>query len=283
MTDYNGLVYDLSDESYHSQQGLSSTGARRLLPEFDGSPARFRYEQLHPRETQAFDYGRAAHAKVLGVGAPIVIYPDEHLTPSGNPSTKAATLAWEAEQRAEGLTPVSQQDAAGIDALAEAVLANPSARAFLELPGAREVSVFSDVDGVATRCRFDALTEETPQGVFGIDLKTSRKAVNKERFARDVIDLGYHVQQEFYRDTYRAATGAEITFVFIAVEKAAPHLVAVHQLNHAYQLMGRTLAREARRIYAESTRTNQWPGYPDDVQLVVPPVWAEMQHEERYG
>lgn len=283
MTEYEGVVLDLSDEEYHSQAALSSTGARRLLPEFDGSPARFRYEQTHPRETQAFDYGRAAHAKVLGIGAPIILYPDEHLTPSGNPSTKAATLVWEAEQRSEGLTPITQHDANGIDALAEAVLANASARAFLELPGAREVSVFSNVDGVPTRCRFDALTDETPQGIFGIDLKTSRKAVSKERFARDVIDLGYHVQQEFYRDTYRAATNTEITFVFIAVEKAAPHLVAVHQLNHAYQLMGRTLAREARRIYAESTRTDSWPGYPDDVQLVVPPVWAEMQHEERYG
>lgn len=285
MTDveYSGLVLDLPDDKYHLSGGLSSTGARRLLPEFDGSPARFRYEQTHPRESQAFDYGRAAHAKVLGIGAPIVLYPDEHLTPSGNPSSKAATLVWESEQRAEGLTPVSQQDADAIDALAEAVLANPSARAFLELPGAREVSVFSEVDGVPTRCRFDALTDETPQGIFGIDLKTSRKAVSKERFSRDVLDLGYHVQQEFYRDTYRSATDTEITFVFIAVEKAAPHLVSVHQLNHAYQAMGRDRAREARRIYAECTATNLWPGWPEDVQLVVPPVWAEIQHEERYG
>lgn len=277
------IELDLPDEKYHARPELSSTGARRLLTQFDGSPARFQYERNHVRDTPAFDFGKAAHAKVLGVGAPIVVYPDEHLTPSGNVSTKAATVEWEGEQRLAGLTPITAGDMGAIDAMAEAVLANKSARALLELPGAREVSVFADVEGVPTRCRFDALTDETPQGIFGIDLKTSRKPVNKARFTREVIEYGYHVQQEFYRDTYRASEGTEITFTFIAVEKAAPHLVAVHHLDGAYQRMGRDLAREARRIYAECTENDAWPGHPDDIQLVVPPVWAEMQHEEVYG
>jgi hypothetical protein len=149
-----------------------------------------------------------------------------------------------------------------------------------ELPGHREVSVFSEVDGVKVRARFDALTDETPNGVFALDLKTSSKPVDEESFAREVVTYGYHVQQEFYKDTYREH--GEVEFVFVAVETAAPHLVAVHRLDPVFEQMGRTLAKVARATYAECVSTNLWPGYPDDVQTISPPVWAAMAHEEKY-
>jgi hypothetical protein len=184
--------------------------------------------------------------------------------------------------RAEGNVPMKAADVRQIERMTEAVLAHPTARALLELPGHREVSVFGEVDGVPMRARFDVLTDDTPQGRFGVDLKTSTNPVNAESFTREVMNYGYHVQQEHYRDTARADVG-DLTFTFIAVEKEPPYLVAVHQLDVLYMDMGRTLAKVARRLYAECVANNDWPGYPSDVQTVEPPVWAAMAFEERHG
>jgi len=170
------IHYDMSDTEYHARPELSSSGARLLLPEYKGSPKKFVYAQTHRKTSRAFDLGHAVHTKVLGVGAGIVTYPDEHLTPSGNPSTKAATVEWEEEQRAAGLTIVSPGDLQKVDAMAEAVLAHPSARPLFEVCEFREVSVFADVDGVPCRARFDALSGETRNGVYAVDLKTTDDA-----------------------------------------------------------------------------------------------------------
>src|SRR5690606_37760265 len=86
-----GLIHNMPDATYHSDPvpagSLSSTGARLLLD----SPARYHHELNNRQGRRAFDVGHVIHTKILGTGAPIVTYPDEHLTPSGNPSTKAAT------------------------------------------------------------------------------------------------------------------------------------------------------------------------------------------------
>lgn len=277
------IIHGMSDHEYHNlRPELSSTGARLLLPEFDGSPAGFQFSRTHKKTSKAYDLGHAVHAAVLGVGAEAVAYPEELLASNGAASTKAAK-DWASQVRADGMVPMKQEELAPILAMKESVLANPTSRALFELPGGREVSVFAEVEGVPSRARFDVLTDETSSGIFGIDLKTAARPVHKEAFTREVLDYGYFVQQEWYRDTFRASEGAEINFVFVAVEKAAPHLVAVHQLDAIYQQMGKRLAQEARRIYAECTESGVWPGYPADVQLVAPPTWAAMQHEEKYG
>lgn len=274
-----GIYHGLSDESYHSRPELSSTGARLLLPEFGGSPAKFKYRQGREFTSAAFDTGKAVHAQVLGVGAVGVAYPDDVLASNGAASTKAAK-EWADQVRADGNIPMKRSELRPIYGMSESVLAHPTARALFELPGHREVSVFSEVDGVPCRARFDALTDETPQGVFGIDLKTSSKTVDADTFTRTVVDFGYQVQQEFYRDVHRPF--GEIEFVFVCVETTAPYLVAVHRLDITYEDMGRTQAREARKTYKACEQAGRWPGYSEDVQTLSPPVWAAMAFDERH-
>lgn len=273
----NGLVFDLPDERYHSRPELSSTGARLLLPEFGGSPAKFKYRQGRDYTSAAFDVGKAVHAQVLGVGAQAVAYPDDVLDSRGAASTKAAK-EWAEGVRAEGMVPMKAAELRPVYGMAEAVLKHPTSRALFELPGHREVSVFSEIDGVPVRARFDALTDATPQGVFGIDLKTTGDSASADAFTKTVVKFGYHLQQEWYRETL----GADIRFAFVVVETAAPYLVAVHELGPVYQDMGRTLSRVARSLYADCVATNTWPGHPEEVQVLEPPVWAAMAHEERY-
>lgn len=282
MSDYQGIVHDLDESEYHAHPALSSTGVRMLLPEYKGSPKKYQWFQSRPRTSRTFDVGHAVHAKVLGVGAGIVTYPDEHLTPSGNVSTKAATVEWEAEQRAAGFTLLSPSDALTVDAMAEAVLAHPTARPFLEVATMREVSVFADVDGVPCRARFDALSEPTRNGVYAVDLKTTVDAT-KAGFESSVKRYGYDVQVAHYDDTLRAATGHGVDrFLLIAVEKSGPFEVAVFELPELWRQMGRTKAAEARRVFAECVESGEWPGYSTDVQFLDPPAWAVIEYEMTY-
>jgi len=269
------IVLDLPEAEYHAHPALSSTGARLLLD----SPARFHYAQSHPQpHKDAFDLGTAVHTKALGVGANVITYPEEHLTPSGAVSTKAATVAWAEEQRAAGKVLISPDRASLVDGMAEAVLAHPTARALFEQDGNAEASVFAtDPDtGVELRARFDY------RAAINVDLKTTSKEASPDGFIKSVMNFGYDVQEAHYGDVDEIVTGERRPFVFVVVETDAPHLVGVHQLDVVFRDMGQTKARRARELFASCTASGEWPGYPSHVQLLSPPVWAVYQHEEKY-
>lgn len=273
------VVHGMPDAEYHADPveggSLSSTGARRILD----SPARFRWELEHRVEKAAFDVGHALHAKVLGVGSPVIPYPDEHLTPSGNASTKAATVAWVDEQRAAGLVPVTPAQLGDVDAMAEAVLAHPLARSLVEAAGHSEVSVFAtDPDtGVRVRARLDRLPDDGP----AVDLKTTSGSASPVGFGRDAAKHGYPVQDVWYVDALKWATGDEREFRFVVVEKARPHLVAVHGFPEVVRLGARDLAARARATYAECVATGVWPAYGDDlIETQIPAYWWTQVDED---
>lgn len=264
------VIHGMSDERYHRDPvpggSLSSSGARRILD----SPARFKWEQEHRVGRRAFDVGHVLHARVLGVGAPMVSYPEEHLTPSGNPSTKAKTVAWENEQRAAGLVIISPADMARVDAMVEAVLAHQGARRILESATGREVSAFSTdpETGVTCRARFDCLGDDV-----AADLKTTAGSASKAGFGRDAAKHGYPIQEAHYLDTLEWATGERPPFRLIVVEKAAPHFVAVHAFDDITRIVAADLAAQARRTYAECVATDTWPAWGDDVITTEMPAW----------
>lgn len=277
----NGLIYDMEDATYHSRPELSSTGARLLLPEFGGSPAKFKYRQGRDYTSAAFDVGKAVHAQVLGVGAQAIAYPEDVLDSRGAASTKAAK-EWAEDRRAEGMVPMKAADLRPIYGMAEAVLKHPTAAPLFEVCEYREVSAFTTVDDVPSRARFDALSGETRRGVLAIDLKTGDDAT-KAGFERSVAKWGYDVQVAFYNDVYQASQGRPIDEVyFVAVEKFAPYEVAVFRLPEIWEQMGQRKAQEARRIYRECTESGQWPGYDTTIQFLDPPTWVVFEHEARY-
>jgi exodeoxyribonuclease VIII len=266
MTTYT----DMPESAYHSRKELSSTGARRLLD----SPARFRYWEDHPQPHRAvFDLGSAAHTKILGVGANTVEYPPEHLTVTGNVSTKKETVEWEKEQRAAGLIPITEHDARKVDAMAEAVLADRDARGVLETISGREVSIVTEVEGVPVRARFDIYG-----GTRAGDLKTTRDA-SPRGFNRSVGSFGYHVQQAHYDDAHRAETGQALeSFKFLVVESAPPHLVGVYELDFMWTDLAAGQAQKARKLWRECTDSGVWPGY--GAATLTAPTWAVFDADE---
>lgn len=270
----SAIVAGMPERAYHQHPALSSTGARLLLD----SPARFKYRMDHPLHSDAFDLGTAVHSKVLGVGAPVTVlaYNDYR--------TKAAQIARD-EARANGQVPILAAVGRVVEAMAESVLAHPTARALFEEGGIPEASVFgTDPDtGVDMRARFDFLPTTPIDSPTAVDLKTTAGSASSEGFAKSAAAYRYDIQEAHYLETLRFATGDDgVQMAFVVVEKEAPHFVAVHQLDDQFALIGQDDAKRAREIYAQCLQTNDWPGYGDDIIQTSPPAWLVYRHQDQY-
>lgn len=266
---------NMREAEYHSHPSLSSTQARLLLD----SPAKYKYALTHPQEHKdAYDLGTAVHTRVLGVGAEAVVleFPDMR--------TKAAREARD-QARAAGQIVLSAADMAKVDGMAEAVLAHPVARALFEQEGHSETSVFATdpTTGVDMRARFDFLPDFVQSDPVAVDLKTTGKKASKAGFERSVLEWEYETQERFYFHTLKHAIGWEIPFRFVVVETAAPYLVGIHELDVVWKEMGDDKVKRALDLYAEYSDSGEWPGYPLEVQLSSPPVFAIYRHEEEYA
>ena len=273
------VLWDLDENEYHASPALSASGAKRLLD----APALYRHDRDNGQEARReFDIGHAAHKGVLGVGGEVVIVQKTTRDKSrvdADDYTTVSAREHRDEIRAEGKVPLLAKEKATVDAMVAAVRAHPVAGPLFADPDGRpEVSIFWDdwVRGVARRVRVDWLTEGTV-----VDLKTCQKA-SPGAFARSVADFGYDVQRVFYDDGIRAAgLGDDTDFLFVAVEKTAPHLVAVHRLKPRWEAIGRAKVDQALDLFAHCTATGEWPGYGPFVHELEPPVWLARQYEER--
>lgn len=267
------LVEYLSDRDYHSDPALSSSGARKLLA--PSCPALYRYERENPPAKTTFDFGRAAHAAVLGVGGPICIVDAEDWR------TKAAREARD-EAHAAGQTPLLTADYEKVKAMAAALREHPRAAALLDPESGRaEVSAFwhDERFGIDRRARFDWLPDAVTDGVMVMPDYKSTASAEPRKFARSIFDYGYDVQAVFYADAVRAAGLAEVVrFVFIAQEKTAPYLTAVYELDDIALAVGRARVDEACATFAECTVSGRWPGYPEEIEYVTAPTWLADQY-----
>lgn len=271
-----GVYHGIPDAVYLADPvpggSLSSTGARAILP--PGCPALYRWQALNGRpDTAAFDLGKAAHAEVLGAGAPIVVvYADDW-------RTKAAKEAAE-QARAEGATPLLAKDHAVVQAMAAALRAHPLAAALLGAErGQPEVSLFWRDARADVMCR--ARLDWLPNPLYGRmvipDYKTAPTA-DPGAFARSTGTYGYHQQAAFYLNgAAELGLAEDFAFLFIVQAKTPPYLVSVCELDATALRIGRARNREAIDLYAHCKTTDTWPGYDEDVTLVALPAWAERE------
>jgi len=270
-----GLHLGIPELEYHALPGLSSTGIKNMLK----SPAHYDWARTHRRERVAFDVGHAAHAKILGVGLGVVEYPAEHLTPSGNVSEKAATKNWAKEQRDQGLVPVTPDQVAAVDAMAEKVARHPIAGKLIGSGiGTPEVSLFWDdpVTGVRCKGRIDYL-HGAP---VAVDLKTGRSA-DPRRFGPTAADYGYAEQAVHYLNGLTATRGdTDARFFQVLVETDPPHHVAVVELDETFRFLAEQRVRRAIDLYAECVQSGEWPSYPAVIHPVAPPAWYEPDNDQ---
>lgn len=272
------LIDGMSDAEYHGDPvaggSLSSTGAKALLR----SPAHYKWQQGNDVTKSTFDLGHAVHSMVLGVGSKIVEIPDELLASNHAASTKEAK-SFIAEARLAGMVPLKSDAVSECKALSESVLAHPLARTLLERPGKAEQSLFAQdpMTKVWLRARLDYLTDTSDEKTIIVDLKTAASADPRD-FGRSAAEFGYDIQSEWYQVVLRLVRRDENTeFRFIVVEKSAPYLVSVIELDAEYAAIGQVRMRRAIDLFKECSDKNEWPGYDPISHIVGPPTWLAYQ------
>lgn len=272
-------VYDLPEAVYHSDPvpggSLSSSGARRILP--PSCPAIFRYEQLHGRpEKRQFDFGHAAHAEVLGCGAPLVVVDaDDWRTNAAKAQRDAAYAA--------GHVPILRHEHEQVLGMADALRQHPVASALFNPEDGRPEQSLFWIDprfDVFRRARLDWLPDAADGRMILADYKSTVSA-DPAAVAKSIGNYGYHQQAAWYIDLVKAlGLAEEVAFVFVMQEKTAPYLVTVAEPDHTALRIGRHLNDRALEVYAECTATDTWPGYTDEVELVSLPPWVINQFPE---
>lgn len=273
---------ELSLEQYHADVvpggSLSSSGARALLN--PGCPAQFKYDRDHPKPSKAeFEIGTAVHTEVLGSG------PANVVTEYDSWRTKAAQTDRD-RIRAGGGIPLLAHEGEQVAAMAQAIRQHPIAGPLLTPgTGTPEQSLYwTDPDtGVMCRCRPDWL-KELPDLTVAVDLKTTKDA-SPDAASKTIGDYGYHQQAAFYLDGIQAALQKPARFVFVFIDKRAPHLITVRELSEADTAIGRAKNRRALRIYADCTKTGIWPdwtGPVDEIPTISLPTWQATREAEEF-
>ena len=264
---YTPGIYDgVSNAAYHADRALGSTSLKTLATK---TPAHYKHDLEHPKSSDAFDLGTVVHSLILeGDESGVEVWDFPAWT------TKVAKESRE-ESRVAGKIPLLTKDWEQVKAMRDAVMAHPGAR-FLFSNHLAEQSVFWEEDGLMLKCRPDAWKPGTL-----IDLKTARDA-NPNTFGKTAHEYGYHQSAAHYIDGVKAATGEDLPFHFVLVEKTEPYLVSVVELDVEAVNLGRQLNDRAKRIYRECVESGNWPGYPSG-ELVSLPMWAIYQAEELLG
>lgn len=287
MTSLPNGIHRISPDRYHAdpheRPSMSSTLGRTLLNQ---SPrhAWTDHPRLNPdwepsEGSKVFDFGRAAHTKILGVGDEYHAYPEEMLASNGAASTKAAKQFAE-DVRAAGGVPLKQDDVDKIEAMALEMERALKANKITLDPAHSEVVALAEIDGCPVRAMLDNAPFDGP--IY--DFKTTESA-SSDAFMRSVMNYGYDFQAGHYVETWKAATGEERRFRFIAQEKKAPFEVCVVELSGEVIEMAKRKTRRAREIWRNCLAADHWPGYPPGVNVIDLPAfyherWLERESRE---
>ena len=264
------IRHDMPERDYHAHPALNAS----TLKAVHKYPLKKVRHDLDNRAgyNPAFTLGSAAHRLILegnGDGIVLIDKPDYR--------TKEARVSRDAAL-ANGGIPLLPHEYDQVVAMCDAVK-NDDTAGPLFTGHAPEVSVFADLYGQPCKARLDAWYEDDGTGrPLIVDLKTTQDA-DPETFARTALTYGYHQQMSHYRDLMHVETGKFPRFLFVLVEKTAPYLVSVVELDELFYDLGRQKNVEAAAQWKHAVDTNEWPGY-QGVHRVLAPVYALDELEE---
>jgi exodeoxyribonuclease VIII len=263
----------MENADYHA---LTSVVSKSHLDLVARSPLHYwaRYvdpKRVEPEPTAAMLLGTAVHTLVLEADQFAVRYV---AAPEGidrrYKAGKELFAEWEAQ--AAGRTVLTKADADLIQAMGRAVHGHPAAAYLLGLPGKAETTHMwtDEATGLECKCRPDWLLDD---GSLIVDLKTTEDA-SPAGFGKSIAAYRYHVQAAHYLTGIERATGRRPEqFIFICVEKKAPHAVAVYAADAEMVAAGQVTAERDMLLLAECRDADYWPAYSDQIETISLPAW----------
>ena len=271
---HNGLLFNQSAEEYHAMPGAS---ASRLNTMFKKSPAHMKHMIESPEEpTSAMIIGTATHSAIL---EPDLFQKEWGRLPEGDGRSKAIKDAKAALSRQFGHDHILKAEVYdNIIGMRESVLGNEVAADLLGEANTEVSSYWTDEQsGVKCKARIDALPyQDSDWGYCLVDVKTTTDASERE-FQRSVLNFGYHRQAAHYLASTSDKVFDRNRFIFICVEKAPPHCMAIYELDPDALELARSELDHILGVWSECEGIDDWPSYPEGIQELALPGWAYTQ------
>lgn len=269
-------IYDWPADAYHADPvpggSARSTTLRTILKA--GGPALVEWERLHPRHSDAFDFGGAAHRYVLGKGDDVVEVPCDSWR------TNAAKDA-RRDARRRGARPLLTAEILKAHALADQVLAHEVAGPLFRSSIPERTAVWDDDEtGETCRVMVDAFPNlDLPGRPVAGDLKTTG-SVEMRKLIRTILDYGYDQQGAWVLDGLASLGVVDAEFWLVFVTKDPPHLVRTVRLPDELLERGRRRNRRALTRWAFCRDTGTWPALPPVIDDPDVPSWVAYEQEE---
>ena len=256
------LREDISNTEYHGSDELSRSIAWSLITT---CPQRVKYDMTHPKESSpALVIGSAFHAATLEPGKfddEFAVKPSE--IKKQGPRTKHYKKEFETMQKNEpNKSWLAPSDYDLVMDMAASALDHPILRTHMaEQSSIIEGTGFTEMEGAKINVRPDLYN---PGAGVVIDLKSTQDASEKG-FAKSVRQFGYTFQACWYMHALRLLGEKPKQFVFLAVEKSAPHLTAAYTLSATDIDKQMANMERACKLWATCESSGVWPSYTDDV------------------
>lgn len=299
--------YNMSMDWYHSQcaagPSVSSSGLRKIFHE---SPADFwafsdlNDDRFEKEESDAFVFGRAAHALLLGdedFAAKFAVVPasappqpmasQRRAREEGRISKSAEErfAFWDAFEREHGGKAfLSETDLEHILHIRDALEAHPIVPLLLEGQAEQSLIWQDEKTGLWLKSRLDVLSSTGDLA----DLKSTSQS-DPRLIQRDVNKYGLDMQLglatmalENVLDipfTPESYTGRSAILLFVT--KKPPYHVAPMEVSFDALHWGRLKCRKAIDTMAECIRTGEWPGPFENIMTYNTPDWELTELAEK--
>lgn len=258
----------MNESEYHAHHALGSSDIKQLLT----NPHGFRQEKP---SNKALELGSLVHKLILEpdefASSYYVLENIDRRTKEGKERYIKALAEAEAENKEIIDLATYSQGKEIADAF------NNTSVAKLLSEGVAENCAFSELDGVAVKCRPDYYRSD--KNII-IDLKTTSilGGASPLGFQKAIANFRYYIQASLYMQIL----GAD-EFYFIAIETQAPFMVGVYKLDIAALELGETQIKKALKRYKN---LNKYKAnvYLDDNYKVVKelrlPNWCYYENDD---
>lgn len=294
-TQYNPGIYSISNEEYHSSNGISRSG----IVEFKHCPKKFWNKYLNPyyikhEPTKSLTFGNAFHTAILEpnefdqryitkpedkiiVGKPLRLkdvgrdaFEADKIRIADTQALKSKTDE-EFELKAQGKTILSRDESHMINRMQYTLLLDSDSRQLIE--GAQyEKSIYwiDEQTQILCKVRPDIMHDN-----FIVDLKTTENA-SYYAFQRSLYNYNYHLQMAMIQEAILHTSGKLLTdFIVLCIEKEEPYCHATYIFEDAVIERGRDEFRKYLRLMKQCFDENSWPSYP--TQVIDLPTYAKYE------
>ena len=281
-----GIWANVPEAEYHADPCLTasaSSGALRTLLWQSPDHAWAKHPRLNPcfassESSEAKDAGTVLHAMILETPPPFRVlgFPDFRTVAAKEARDRA---------RAEKLIPLLlhqaealRDEAAGIRARLQRMpeVWKPM-RDAIDSEMSETTLVWRE-RGVLCRCRYDTLPAARWRASY--DLKFTGLSADPDGFGVKVTTK-YGMQADFYPRAVQALRGDRPLFVFVAVEREAPHGITLHALGAEAAEIAREQVDAALDLWKRCQRAEAWPSYPAEIHYQDYPHWAKTAWDAR--